>query len=47
MTLMQLTLNLNPFINHVFNILDIFIWLFFLIDYIRRLIKVRVRKGLF
>ena len=39
MTIMQLTLDLSASVNRVFNILDILIWLFFLIDYTRRLIK--------
>ena len=37
MTLLQLTLNLTPKLNQIFNVLDILIWLFFLIDYIVRL----------
>ena len=44
MTLMQLTLDLNPFINHVFDVLDILIWLFFLVDYIRRFIQSENKK---
>lgn len=36
MTIMQLTLDLSASVNRVFNILDILIWLFFLIDYTRR-----------
>lgn len=39
MTIMQLTLNLTPKTNQLFNILDILIWLFFLVDYLYRLIK--------
>lgn len=39
MTIMQLTLDLSTQVNQVFNILDILIWLFFLIDYIQRLIQ--------
>lgn len=45
MTLMQLMLNLNPFINHVFDVLDIFIWLFFLVDYIRRFSQSKNKKA--
>lgn len=37
MTLVQLTLNLTPKLNQIFNALDILIWLFFVIDYIVRL----------
>lgn len=44
MTIMQLTLDLSVQVNRVFNILDILIWLFFLIDYIRRLIQSESKK---
>ena len=44
MTIMQLTLDLSASVNRVFNILDILIWLFFLIDYTRRLIKSESKK---
>lgn len=39
MTIMQLTLNLTPELNNLFNVLDILIWLVFLIDYVYRLAK--------
>ena len=39
MTIMQLTMNLSPETNQVFNVLDVLMWLFFLIDYIYRLMK--------
>lgn len=45
MTLMQLTLNLSPRINQLFNLLDLLIWLFFLIDYVRRFIQSKNKKG--
>ncbi len=39
MTIVQLTMNLSPETNQVFNVLDVLMWLFFLIDYIYRLMK--------
>lgn len=45
MTLMQLTMDLSTALNQLFNVIDILIWLFFLIDYIHRFYRSTNKKS--